>query len=87
MVSDLCVFSIQSWLYFAGRSIASMGEEDGDRTILVSGVSTDVRLEAIQSYFENKRRSNGGPLKGKPKRIQDSGKVIITFEVAEGQKK
>ncbi|CAI9716691.1 protein mono-ADP-ribosyltransferase PARP14-like [Octopus vulgaris] len=48
--------------------------------ILVSGVPTDFHLEAIQSYFENKKRSSGGPIKGKPERIQDSEEVIITFE-------
>ncbi|XP_029657174.1 uncharacterized protein LOC115231254 [Octopus sinensis] len=55
------------------------GEDEG-RTILVSGIPTDFRLEAIQSYFENKSRSSGGPIKGKPERIQDSEEVIITFE-------
>ncbi|XP_036364557.1 protein mono-ADP-ribosyltransferase PARP14-like [Octopus sinensis] len=55
-----------------------MGDES--RMILVSGVPTDFRLETIQSYFENKSRSSGGPIKGIPERIQDSGEVIITFE-------
>ncbi|XP_036364692.1 uncharacterized protein LOC118765935 [Octopus sinensis] len=57
-----------------------MGGDEEGRTILVSGVPTDFRLEAIQSYFENKRRSSGGPIKGIQGRIQDSGEVIITFE-------
>ncbi|CAI9714774.1 protein mono-ADP-ribosyltransferase PARP14-like [Octopus vulgaris] len=61
-------------------SATSMEGEDEGRTILVSGVPTDFRLEAIQSYFENKKRSSGGPIKGIQERIQDSGEVIITFE-------
>ncbi|CAI9716763.1 protein mono-ADP-ribosyltransferase PARP14-like [Octopus vulgaris] len=63
-----------------GISASSMEGEDEGRTILVSGIPTDFRLEAIQSYFENKSRSSGGPIKGKPERIQDSEEVIITFE-------
>ncbi|XP_036364784.1 protein mono-ADP-ribosyltransferase PARP14-like [Octopus sinensis] len=63
-----------------GISASNKGGDDEGRTILVSGVPTEFRLEAIQSYFENKSRSSGGPIKGIPERIQDSGKVIITFE-------
>ncbi|CAI9714772.1 protein mono-ADP-ribosyltransferase PARP14-like [Octopus vulgaris] len=63
-----------------GISATSMEGEDEGRTVLVSGVPTDFRLEAIQSYFENKKISSGGPFKGIPERIQDSGEVIITFE-------
>ncbi|CAI9714782.1 protein mono-ADP-ribosyltransferase PARP14-like [Octopus vulgaris] len=80
MVSNLYLFSIKSWFYFTGISATSMGGDEEGRTILVSGVPTDFRLEAIQSYFENKKRSSGGPIKGIPERIQDSEEVIITFE-------
>ncbi|XP_036365119.1 protein mono-ADP-ribosyltransferase PARP10-like [Octopus sinensis] len=64
-----------------GISASNKGGDDEGRTILVSGVPTDFRLEAIQSYFENKSRSNGGPIKGIPERIQYSGEVTITFEL------
>ena len=52
------------------------------RTIIVSGLPSDVDEEDIQMYFEN-RRQKGGPVE-KVEHDEESGTAVVCFEESEG---
>ena len=53
-------------------------------SVEVKGLDADTNEETIQLYFENKRRSGGGPVE-ELKYKQGSGVATITFKEAEGE--
>ena len=53
-------------------------------SVEVKGLDADTNEDTIQFYFENKRRSGGGPVE-EFKYKQGSGVAIITFKEAEGE--
>ena len=59
-------------------------EEDPCTRILVSGIDSKVSKEFLEDYFENKRRSSGGPIKKITLMSQES-KAVIEFEDSSGE--
>ena len=61
---------------------AGASDIDDTRTIVVSGLPSDVDEEDIQMYFEN-RRQKGGPVE-KVERDEESGTAVVCFQDCEG---
>lgn len=59
-------------------------ESPEERTVEVLLLPKDVDEELLSLYFENKRRSGGGPLISVEKK---DGRAILVFEDAEGKQK
>lgn len=57
-------------------------ERPQDRTVEVLATHQDVDEELLYLYFENKRRSGGGPLASVEKKDDHA---ILVFEDAEGK--
>lgn len=58
------------------------GERVEERTLEVSKVPVGVDEELLSLYFENKRRSGGGPLVSV---VKDGDRAIVVFEDAAGK--
>lgn len=57
-------------------------ENQEERTLEVLNLPTNVDQELLALYFENKRRSGGGPLVSVEKR---GDRAIVVFEETEGE--
>lgn len=48
---------------------------------IVTASGEEIEEEIVEMYFENKKRSGGGPIKSC---VKDGQRLIITFEKEEG---
>ena len=53
-------------------------------SILVSSLPARVTKDTVLLYFENRRRSGGGDVKGEVTLYKDSNQAVVCFEDREG---